>query len=97
MSFRAAEKSFFSLYSSSIKDFKTHHASVVAMNLANKKKMSNCQQRVIVSSNFPLSWNKKHYSLHPSDFLDSSESLDSEDQEVFGNRKVGSRSSSSLG
>lgn len=80
VSFRVAEKSFFRLYSDSIKDFKTHYACVVAMNLVAKKRVSKCEQGVIVSSKFPLSWSKHHYPLHPSDFLVSPENLDLEDQ-----------------
>lgn len=48
VSLRATEKNFFSLYSNSIKDFKTHYARVVAMNAVAKRRMSNCEHRNLV-------------------------------------------------
>lgn len=81
VSFWASEKSDFSLYLDSLKDFKDYFASIVARNLASKKKLSRTQHGVTVCSRFPLSWNEGHYSLHPSDFLVSPENLDADDQE----------------
>lgn len=50
VSFRAAEMSFFSLYSDSIKEFKTHYACVVALNALANKWIAKCEQRNLVSS-----------------------------------------------